>query len=66
MHFKSTLDPFDEDDDEFLQFFYENFIKVAMAANGRMNIPSEYLEYGNLEKSVRFIGMGLINPRCGI
>jgi len=57
--FKSTLDPFDEEDDEFLQFFYENFIKVGMAANGRLNIPSDYLEYGSLEKSVRLIGMGL-------
>ncbi len=57
--FKSTLDPFNEEDDEFLQFFYENFIKVEMAANGRLNIPTEYLEYGKLKKSVRLIGMGL-------
>ena len=57
--FKSTLDPFDEEDDEFLQFFYENFIKVGMAANGRLNIPAEYLKYGKIEKSVRLIGMGL-------
>ncbi len=57
--FKSTLDPFDEDDDQFLQFFYENFIKVEMAANGRLNIPTEYLKYGKLQKNVRLIGMGL-------
>ncbi len=57
--FKSTLDPFDEEDDAFLQFFYENFIKVGMAANGRIHIPSEYLNYGKLKKSVRLIGMGL-------
>ena len=57
--FKSTLDPFDEDDDAFLQFFYENFIKVGMAANGRINIPDDYLGYGKLRKSVRLIGMGL-------
>jgi MraZ protein len=56
--FKSTLDPFDEEDDAFLQFFYENFTKVGMAANGRINIPSEYLSYGKLTKSVRLIGMG--------
>ena len=56
--FKSTLDPFDEEDDAFLQFFYENFIKVGMAANGRINVPSEYLGYGKLKKSVRLIGMG--------
>ena len=56
--FKSTLDPFDEEDDAFLQFFYENFKKVAMAPNGRVNIPAEYLEYGNLKKNVLMIGMG--------
>jgi MraZ protein len=56
--FKSTLDPFDEEDDAFLQFFYENFKKVEMAANGRINIPTESLEYGKLEKNARLIGMG--------
>jgi len=56
--FKSTLDPFDKDDDELLQFFYQNFVKVTMAANGRINIPAGYLEYANLEKAVEFIGMG--------
>lgn len=56
--FKSTLDPFDEDDDALLQFFYQNFIKVSMAANGRINIPAGYLEYAKLEKNVEFIGMG--------
>ena len=56
--FKSTLDPFDEEDDEFLQFFYETFTKVGMAANGRLNIPAEYLSYGSLRKNVRLIGMG--------
>ena len=56
--FKSTLDPFDEEDDAFLQFFYENFVKVGMAANGRINIPAEYLGYGKLTKTVKMIGMG--------
>jgi len=56
--FKATLDPFDEDDDKMLQFFYQNFVKVTMAANGRINIPAGYLEYANLEKGVEFIGMG--------
>lgn len=56
--FKSTLDPFDEDDDALLQFFYQNFVKVTMAANGRVNIPADYLKYAGLEKGVEFIGMG--------
>ena len=55
--FKSTLDPFDEDDDEMLEYFYQNFMKVTMAANGRINIPAEYLKHANLEKGVEFIGM---------
>ena len=56
--FKRTLDPFDEDDDSLLQFFYQNFVKVTMAPNGRINIPTAYLEYANLEKGAEFIGMG--------
>ena len=56
--FKSVLDPFDEDDDQLLQFFYQNFIKVSMASNGRINIPVSYLKHANLEKDVEFIGMG--------
>jgi MraZ protein len=56
--FKKTLDPFDEEDDALLQFFYQNFVKVTMAPNGRINIPAGYLEYANLEKGVEFIGMG--------
>lgn len=55
--FKSTLDPFDEEDDEMLEYFYQNFMKVTMAANGRINIPAEYLKHANLEKGVEFIGM---------
>lgn len=56
--FKSVLDPFDEEDDALLQFFYQNFIKVSMAPNGRLNIPDSYLKYANLEKGAEFIGMG--------
>ncbi|MCF6331648.1 MAG: hypothetical protein L3J11_00075 [Draconibacterium sp.] len=56
--FKSTLDPFDENDDALLQYFYQNFVKVTMASNGRINIPAAYLKYANLEKGVEFIGMG--------
>lgn len=56
--FKSTLDPFDEDDDALLQYFYQNFTKVSVAPNGRINIPTDYLNYAHLEKGVEFIGMG--------
>lgn len=56
--FRSTLDPFDEDDDALLQFFYQNFVKVSLAPNGRINIPDSYLQYARLEKGAEFIGMG--------
>ncbi len=56
--FKSALDPFDEDDDALLQFFYQNFVKVTLAPNGRINIPASYLDYANLNKGAEFIGMG--------
>jgi MraZ protein len=56
--FKSTLDPFDEEDDAFLQFFYENFSKVSMAPNGRINIPTDYMVYAKIKKNARLIGMG--------
>lgn len=56
--FSRKLDPFDEEDDALLQFFYENFIKLGMAPNGRINIPSDYLGYGKLKKNVKLIGMG--------
>lgn len=56
--FKSTLDLFDPDDDNLLQYFYQNFVKVTMAPNGRINIPDSYLQYAHLEKGAEFIGMG--------
>ena len=56
--FKNTLDPFDEDDDAFLQIFYENFTKVEMAPNGRISIPSEFQDYTGIKKNIRIIGMG--------
>jgi len=56
--FKSTLDPFDEDDDALLQFFYQNFVKATLAPNGRINFPEPYLKYAHLEKGAEFIGMG--------
>jgi len=56
--FKSTLDKFDGEDDALLQYFYQNFVKVTMAPNGRLNIPDAYLKYANLEKGAEFIGMG--------
>ena len=41
-----------------LQMFYRNFTQVGIAANGRLNIPNEFLEYANLKGKVSFLGMG--------
>ncbi len=52
------LNPFDERDDEMLAEIYENFTVVTMAPNGRINIPSDYLEYAGIIREVVFAGKG--------
>jgi MraZ protein len=41
-----------------LRQYFRNFAPVSLAANGRINIPDEYLKYANLEGKVTFLGMG--------
>lgn len=56
--FVKNLDPeFVPEDDELLQLYYRNFTQVGVAANGRINIPNEFLEYANLTARVEFLGM---------
>ena len=55
---ESKLNQFDEADIELLEQFYENFTTVKMADNGRINIPSDFLKHGNLQKDVILVGMG--------
>lgn len=43
--------------DKLLQLYFQNFVQVGVAANGRINIPNEFLEYANLKDKVTFIGM---------
>ncbi len=43
---------------EMLRMFYRNFTQVGLAANGRLNIPDEFLEYADLKGKVSFLGMG--------
>ena len=57
---ESKLNQFDEGDLELLEQFYENFVSVKMAANGRINIPSDFMEHASLKKEVVIIGMGKI------
>lgn len=43
---------------EFLLEYFKNFTPVGLAANGRINIPDEYLKHANLNSKVTFLGMG--------
>ncbi|MBN1821484.1 MAG: hypothetical protein JXR31_05855 [Prolixibacteraceae bacterium] len=55
---ESRLNQFDEGDIELLEQFYENFTTVKMAANGRINIPTEFMKYSRIQKEVVLVGMG--------
>jgi len=56
--FTKDLDPAtDPLDDELLDDYFDNFATVPVAANGRINIPTELLEYANLGSKVVFKGM---------
>lgn len=56
--FAENLDPeFDAEDDELLQLYYENFVHIGVAANGRINIPNDFLDYAGLKEKVEFLGM---------
>ncbi len=43
--------------DKLLQLYFQNFVQIGVAANGRINIPNEFLEYAGLKDKVAFIGM---------
>jgi MraZ protein len=55
---ESKLNLFDETDRELLEQFYENFITLKMADNGRINIPTNFLKYADVKKEVVMMGMG--------
>ena len=54
---KRKLNPHNKEHARFLQKYFKNFFRVSIAANGRINIPKDFLEFANLKKSVDFIGM---------
>jgi len=43
--------------DKLLQLYFQNFVQIGVAANGRINIPNEFLEYAGLKDKVTFLGM---------
>lgn len=55
---ESKLNPFDEHDDDLLADLYENFTTVVMAPNGRINIPSDFMEHAMISREVVFVGKG--------
>ncbi len=42
----------------FLDRFYQNFVKISVAENGRINIPNSFLKAKGLVKEVVFSGQG--------
>ncbi len=56
--FRSKLSPeTNPRHDEVLQLYFQNFVQVSVASNGRINIPNDFLEYASLKDKVTFLGM---------
>lgn len=55
---EKQLNPFNEEDDDLLADLYENFTTVTMAPNGRINIPSDFMEFATISRDVIFVGKG--------
>jgi MraZ protein len=56
--FKKDLNPSTSpQDDLLLELYFDNFVQVGVAANGRINIPAEFLGYADLKDKVMFRGM---------
>lgn len=52
------LNQFDEADDDLLADLYENYTTVTMAPNGRINIPTDFMEHAGIARDVVFVGKG--------
>jgi len=56
--FKKGLNPSTSpEDDMLLELYFDNFVQVGVALNGRINIPGEFLDYAELKDKVMFRGM---------
>jgi MraZ protein len=55
---KSKLNPNDRNQSRLLDKFYQNFVKISVAENGRLNIPNSYYEKKGITKDVVFTGQG--------
>nr|MDA3930633.1 division/cell wall cluster transcriptional repressor MraZ [Prolixibacteraceae bacterium] len=54
----SRLNPNDPRQSRLLDKFYQNFVKINVADNGRLNIPNAFLEKMGITKDVVFTGQG--------
>jgi len=54
----SKLNPNNPGHSKFLDRFYQNFVKISVAENGRINIPNSFLTQKGLIKDVVFTGQG--------
>lgn len=54
----SRLNQNDPRHSRFLDRFYQNFIKISVADNGRLNIPNSFFEKIGIVKEVVFTGQG--------
>ena len=55
---KSRLNPNDPRQSRLLDKFYQNFVKIAVAENGRINIPNAFFQKKSKIKDVVFTGQG--------
>lgn len=54
----SRLNPNDPRQSRLLDKFYQSFAKIALAENGRMNIPNSFFDKMGISKEVVFTGQG--------
>lgn len=55
---RSRLNPNDPRQSRVLDKFYQNFVKVSVSDNGRINIPNAFLEKMGIDREVVFSGQG--------
>jgi len=62
---KSRLNPNDPRQSRLLDKFYQNFVKIAVAENGRINIPNAFFQKKSIIKDVVFTGK-VTGYDCGV
>jgi MraZ protein len=55
---RSRLNPNDPRQSRLLDKFYQSFVKINVAENGRLNIPNAFLDKMRIDREVVFTGQG--------